>query len=211
MNMGDILLKAQVREKTGKEVSRKMRAQGLIPAILYGPSTPPIPLVVNPIAVLKVLEKEQSASSFLDLEITDGKTSQVKKALIKDVDFHPATDQLMHVDFYEITVGKELTLEVPIVIVGKAKGVEKGGVLEQNLRELTISCLPKLVPSHIEIDVANLDIGDSIHVADISVAEGIKIENDPQVPVITLVAPEEEEVKAEVEEEEVEETEEAEA
>jgi len=211
VNMGDILLKAQVREKTGKEVSRKMRAQGLIPAILYGPSTPPIPLVVNPIAVLKVLEKEQSASSFLDLEITDGKTSQVKKALIKDVDFHPATDQLMHVDFYEITVGKELTLEVPIVIVGKAKGVEKGGVLEQNLRELTISCLPKLVPSHIEIDVANLDIGDSIHVADISVAEGIKIENDPQVPVITLVAPEEEEVKAEVEEEEVEETEEAEA
>ncbi|MDL1965146.1 MAG: 50S ribosomal protein L25 [Candidatus Desulfofervidus auxilii] len=209
--MGDILLKAQVREKTGKEVSRKMRAQGLIPAILYGPSTPPIPLVVNPIAVLKVLEKEQSASSFLDLEITDGKTSQVKKALIKDVDFHPATDQLMHVDFYEITVGKELTLEVPIVIVGKAKGVEKGGVLEQNLRELTISCLPKLVPSHIEIDVANLDIGDSIHVADISVAEGIRIENDPQVPVITLVAPEEEEVKAEVEEEEVEETEEAEA
>ena len=209
MNMGDILLKAQVREETGKEISRKLRAQGLIPAILYGPSTTqPIPLVVNPIAVLKVLEKEQSASSFLDLEITDGKTSQVKKALIKDVDFHPATDQLIHVDFYEITVGKELTLEVPIVIVGKAKGVEKGGVLEQNLRELTISCLPKLVPSHIEIDVANLDIGDSIHVADISVAEGIKIENDPQVPVVTLVAPEEE-VEAEAEEEELEETAEA--
>jgi len=207
VNMGDILLKAQVREETGKEISRKLRAQGLIPAILYGPSTQPIPLVVNPIAVLKALEKEQSASSFLDLEITDGKTSQVKKALIKDVDFHPATDQLIHVDFYEITVGKELTLEVPIVIVGKAKGVEKGGVLEQNLRELTISCLPKLVPSHIEIDVANLDIGDSIHVADISVAEGIKIENDPQVPVVTLVAPEE--VKAEAEEEELEETAEA--
>ncbi|RKX67707.1 MAG: 50S ribosomal protein L25 [Thermodesulfobacteriota bacterium] len=205
--MGDILLKAQVREETGKEISRKLRAQGLIPAILYGPSTQPIPLVVNPIAVLKALEKEQSASSFLDLEITDGKTSQVKKALIKDVDFHPATDQLIHVDFYEITVGKELTLEVPIVIVGKAKGVEKGGVLEQNLRELTISCLPKLVPSHIEIDVANLDIGDSIHVADISVAEGIKIENDPQVPVVTLVAPEE--VEAEAEEEELEETAEA--
>ena len=104
--MGDILLKAQVREKTGKEISRKLRAQGLIPAILYGPSTTqPIPLVVNPIAVLKALEKEQSASSFLDLEITDGKTSQVKKALIKDVDFHPATDQLIHVVFYEITVG----------------------------------------------------------------------------------------------------------
>jgi len=144
----------------------------------------------------------------LDLEITDGKTSQVKKALIKDVDFHPTTDQLIHVDFYQITVGKELTLDVPIVIVGKAKGTEKGGILEQNLRELTISCLPKLVPSHIEVDVTDLDIGDSIHVADISVDEGIKIENDPQVPVVTLVAPEEEEVK--VEEEEVEETGEAE-
>jgi len=208
VNMGDILLKAQIREKTGKEISRKLRAKGLIPAILYGPSVQPIPLAVNPIAVLKVLEKEQSASSFLDLEITDGKTSQVKKALIKDVDFHPTTDQLIHVDFYQITVGKELTLDVPIVIVGKAKGVEKGGILEQNLRELTISCLPKLVPSHIEVDVTDLDIGDSIHVADISVDEGIKIENDPQVPVVTLVAPEEEEVK--VEEEEVEETGEAE-
>ncbi|CAD7778477.1 MAG: 50S ribosomal protein L25 [Candidatus Methanoperedenaceae archaeon GB50] len=208
--MGDILLKAQIREKTGKEISRKLRAKGLIPAILYGPSVQPIPLAVNPIAVLKVLEKEQSASSFLDLEITDGKTSQVKKALIKDVDFHPTTDQLIHVDFYQITVGKELTLDVPIVIVGKAKGTEKGGILEQNLRELTISCLPKLVPSHIEVDVTDLDIGDSIHVADISVDEGIKIENDPQVPVVTLVAPEEEEVKAEVEEEEVEETGEAE-
>jgi len=208
VNMGDILLKAQIREKTGKEISRKLRTKGLIPAILYGPSVQPIPLAVNPIAVLKVLEKEQSASSFLDLEITDGKTSQIKKALIKDVDFHPTTDQLIHVDFYQITVGKELTLDVPIVIVGKAKGVEKGGVLEQNLRELTISCLPKLVPSHIEVDVTDLDIGDSIHVADISVDEGIKIENDPQVPVVTLVAPEEEEVK--VEEEEVEETGEAE-
>jgi len=207
VNMGDILLKAQVREETGKEISRKLRAQGLIPAILYGPSVQPIPLVVNPTAVLKILEKEQAASSFLDLEITDGKNSQIKKVLIKDVDFHPATDQLIHVDFYQITVGKELTLDVPIVIVGKAKGVEKGGVLEQNLRELTISCLPKLVPSHIEIDVANLDIGDSIHVADISVPEGIKIENDPQVPVVTLVAPEE--AKAEAEGEEVEETEEA--
>ena len=206
--MGDILLKAQIREKTGKEISRKLRTKGLIPAILYGPSVQPIPLAVNPIAVLKVLEKEQSASSFLDLEITDGKTSQIKKALIKDVDFHPTTDQLIHVDFYQITVGKELTLDVPIVIVGKAKGTEKGGILEQNLRELTISCLPKLVPSHIEVDVTDLDIGDSIHVADISVDEGIKIENDPQVPVVTLVAPEEEEVK--VEEEEVEETGEAE-
>jgi len=207
VNMGDILLKAQVREETGKEISRKLRAQGLIPAILYGPSVQPIPLVVNPTAVLKILEKEQAASSFLDLEITDAKNSQIKKVLIKDVDFHPTTDQLIHVDFYQITVGKELTLDVPIVIVGKAKGVEKGGVLEQNLRELTISCLPKLVPSHIEIDVANLDIGDSIHVADISVPEGIKIENDPQVPVVTLVAPEE--AKAEAEGEEVEETEEA--
>ena len=207
MNMGDILLKAQVREETGKEISRKLRAQGLIPAILYGPSVQPIPLVVNPTAVLKILEKEQAASSFLDLEITDGKNSQIKKVLIKDVDFHPATDQLIHVDFYQITVGKELTLDVPIVIVGKAKGVEKGGVLEQNLRELAISCLPKLVPSHIEIDVTDLDIGDSIHVADISVDEGIKIENDPQVPVVTLVAPEE--AKAEAEGEEEEETEEA--
>lgn len=200
MNMGKIILKAKFREKTGREISRKLRAQGLIPATLYGPSTHPIPLTINPSVVLKLLGKEGTASSFFDLEINDGQTSQKKKVLIKDVDFHPVTDQLMHVDFYEIARGKELTVNVPITLVGKAKGLEKGGILEQNKRTLTISCLPHLVPECIEIDVSKLDAGDSIHIKDISLKEGIRIIENPQIPVVTMVVTEAE--KEEVEEKE---------
>lgn len=195
--MAEIVLKAQIREKTGKEMSHKIRAQKLIPAILYGPSTHPIPLMVNPNMVLKLLGREGAASSFFDLEISDGQTSQKKKVLIKDVDFHPVTDKLMHVDFYEIARDKELTVNVPIVLVGKAKGLEKGGILEQNKRILTISCLPHLVPESIEIDVSKLDTGDSIHIKDISLKEGIRIIENPQIPVVTMVVTEAEKEEGE--------------
>jgi len=200
--MAEIFLKAQVREKTGKEVARKLRRQGLIPAILYGPSTSPLPLSISSSLVLKALRAEKTASSFFDLEI-EGENSKKVKVVIKDVDVHPVTDEIIHVDFYEIAMDKEISMEVPIVLVGKPKGVEKGGILEQNLRELTVACLPHLVPNYIEIDISNLDVGDSIHVADISVPEGVKIEDDPQVPVVTIVATEEEvSEEAESEEEE---------
>ncbi|MDL1970626.1 MAG: 50S ribosomal protein L25/general stress protein Ctc [Candidatus Desulfofervidaceae bacterium] len=199
--MAEIFLKAQVREKTGKEVARKLRQQGLIPAILYGPSTSPTPLSISSSLVLKALRVEKMGSSFFDLEI-EGEPPKKVKVLIKDVDVHPVTDEVMHVDFYEIAMDKEVSMEVPIVLTGKPKGVEKGGILEQNLRELTISCLPHLVPNYIEIDISHLDVGDSLHVADISVPEGVKIEDDPQVPVVTIVAAEEEVSEEETEEEE---------
>jgi large subunit ribosomal protein L25 len=188
--MAETFLKAQLREKKGKEVSHKLRAQGLIPAVLYGPSTPPIALAISLSDLLKFLGKKATASSFLDLEIAGRESLAKKKVLIKDIQFNPVTDQLIHVDFYEIAMDKELTVDVPFVLVGEAKGLERGGILDQNLRELTIFCLPHLVPSHIEIDVSSLDIGDSIHVADISVGDGIRIEVEPQVAIVSLVAPE---------------------
>ena len=197
--MTEIALKAQVREKTGKEIAKKLRRQGLIPAILYGPGISPLPLAINPTYVIKALKAEQTASSFFDLEI-EGKEKKKVKVFIKDFDVHPVTDEIMHVDFYQIAMDKEISMEVPIVLKGKPKGVERGGILEQNLREITVSALPDRIPSHIEIDVSALDIGDSVHVADIQVPEGVKIEDDPQVPVVTLVAPEEETPAEEAEE-----------
>jgi len=193
------LLKAQIRKKTGKEVAKKLRRQGFIPAIIYGPSTSPIPIAVELSQLLKILTKK--GTSFIDLEVVNGESSQRKKVLIKDVDLHPITDQIIHVDFYEVAMDKELTMDIPISIVGKPKGLEKGGVLEQHLRELSVSALPHLLPEHIEIDVSHLDVGDSIYVADITLPEGVKIEEDPQVPIVTIVAPEAEEAVEEEKEE----------
>ena len=189
--MDEIALKAQVREKTGKGIAKKLRRQGLIPAILYGPGISPLPLAINPNYVIKALKAEQTATSFFDLEI-EGKETKKVKVFIKDFDVHPVTDEIIHVDFYQIAMDKEISVEVPIILKGKPKGVERGGILEQNLREITVTALPDKIPAHIELDVSGLDIGDSIHIAELQVPEGIKIEDDPQIPVGTLVAPEEE-------------------
>ncbi len=189
--MTDMTLKAKVREKTGKEVAKKLRRQGLIPGILYGPKISPTPLAINPSYVLRALRAERTASSFFDLVI-EGKVEKRVKVVIKDVDIHPVTDELVHVDFYQIALDTELTMEIPIILKGKAKGVEKGGIVEQNLREIAVTALPDKIPEHIELDISALDLGDSIHVADLQVPEGVKIEEDPQVPVVTVVAPEEE-------------------
>ncbi|HDD35525.1 MAG TPA: 50S ribosomal protein L25 [Candidatus Desulfofervidus auxilii] len=186
------VLKAQIRKRTGKEITKKLRRQGFIPAVLYGPATSSIPITVELSSFLKFLTKGRGTSSFIDLEIVSEGSSQRKKVLIKDMDFHPITDKIIHVDFYEIAMDKILTMDIPVVLVGKAKGVERGGVVEQHLRELSVSGLPHLLPNQIEIDVSNLDIGDSIHIGDIIMPEGVKIDEDPQVPVVTVVPPEEE-------------------
>jgi len=193
--MNELVLKAKTREVTGKEISRKIRRQGMIPAILYGPSTKPIPLITSPQAIERILRLKK-VTSFLDLEI-EGNPPRKEKVIIKDIDLHPVTSKILHVDFYQISMDKEITVEVPIVLKGRPKGVEKGGILEQNKRVLAISCLPHLVPESIEVDVSGLEAGDSIHIKDISLRDGIKIVENPQIPIATVVVAEKEEGEAE--------------
>ena len=198
-------LKASQRKDTGKGAARVLRRQGLIPAVLYGPKTESIALTISALDLDKVYEESGSEHVILNLIIENGGT-QNRTAMVKELQTAPVTSQYLHVDFYEISLEKEITVKVQVEVTGKCKGVESGGFLQLIRHELDVSCLPADIPGKIEVDVSDLDIGDSLHVEEIDVGEKVTLLYDSDFTVVTVVAPTAEE--EEVVEEELEEAEE---
>lgn len=186
-------LEAVYREKTGKGICRRLRRQGLVPAILYGRGQEPIPLAVKLSDLRKTFATPEARAGFFTLVIKGLPEGEARKtALLREIQRDTLKDMVLHVDFQAVTMEEEIYLEVPIVLVGKPKGVEKGGLLEQVLRSVEVRGIAAKIPPHIEVDVSDLDIGDSIHVKDLRV-EGVIITTDPSLAVATVVTPEIEE------------------
>jgi large subunit ribosomal protein L25 len=204
-------LVAQYRTGKGKKEARRLRRQGLIPAIVYRHHETPIPISLNPHDLTKVLRGGAGERTLINLEIEGLEDGPItKKVILKDKQTDPLKNIWLHADLYGIVMDEEISVDVPIYVVGKAAGVEKGGVLEQLLREIEVECLPAYIPPKIELDVSSLEIGDAIHVADIQL-ERAKILTDPEQTVVTVVPPtvlEEAVAEEEIVEEEKEEKEE---
>lgn len=200
-------LKATRREKTGKGQARQLRRQGLVPAVLYGPKIDAVPLTISVKELQTIYKASGSEHMVLSLIINNGGT-QRKTAMIKELQTAPVTDDYLHVDFYEVALDQAIQVNVPVEAVGTSKGVERGGYLQVVRHDLEVSCLPTDVPSSIAIDISDLDIGDSIHVDEITVGDEVTLLYETNFTVITVVAPTAEE--EEPEEEELEEGEEAE-
>lgn len=190
------VLKAEIREGTGKGVARKLRARGLIPAVFYGAHTPTLPLVVDPKELLGTLQTEAGGNVLIDLEIEKGDQSERKVVMVKELQFDPLQKRTLHADFYEVAMDVMVTVEVPIQLVGKPEGTKMGGILEQIRRVIEIQCLPGDIPKNIEVDVSALKIGDSIHVNDLQI-EKAKIISDTNFTIATVVPPVAEEKKVE--------------
>ncbi len=190
------VLKAEIREGTGKGVARKLRAQGLLPAVFYGPHTQTLPLVVNPKELLGTLQTEAGGNVLIDLEIKKGDHTERKVVMVKDLQIDPLQRKALHADFYEVAMDVMVTVEVPIQLVGKPEGTKMGGILEQVRRVLEIQCFPGDIPKSIDLDVSSLKIGDSIHVNDIKI-EKVKIISDTNFTIATVVPPLAEEKKVE--------------
>jgi len=189
------------RKETGKGAARRLRRQGMVPAIFYGHREEPIPLAVRLSDLRRTLGHLEARRSLFTLVIKDLDGKELRKlALLKEIQKDTLKDALLHVDFQGVAMEEEIYMEVPVHLVGKAKGVEKGGVLELILRELEVKCLPEQLPSSVEVDVSDLDIGDAIHVADLKL-EGVKILTDPEQAIVTVVPPTVEEEEAEAPEE----------
>jgi len=188
------LLKAEIREMMKKGAARKLRARGRIPAVFYSPRAKTISLVVDPRELSQALQTEAGENVLIDLEIGDGGQPDRKVVMIKDIQIDPLKRQILHADFYEVTMDVMVTVEVPIHLIGKAEGVKIGGILDQVLRTIQIQCLPGEIPKGIDVDVSALKIGDSIHVRDIPV-EKVKILANPGITVATVVPPAAEEKK----------------
>ncbi|MCS7150347.1 MAG: 50S ribosomal protein L25/general stress protein Ctc [Caldimicrobium sp.] len=194
--MRQVTLKAEKREKTGKETAKKLRKMGYIPAVLYGKALEPQSFAVSYSEFEKIYNRFKGEAVIYTLEFADGE-GQRRQAVLKEFQRHPVSDRFIHLDFQAIEEGETLELEVPIEFVGKPVGVTKGGILEIMIHELTVECLPKDIPDKIVVDISSLDIGDSLHVRDVKVASNIKIKDHPEETIATVVAEEEEAPAAE--------------
>ncbi|MGH7909796.1 MAG: 50S ribosomal protein L25/general stress protein Ctc [Thermodesulfobacteriota bacterium] len=183
------------RNRVGKGVAKKIRKEGAIPAIFYGRKTDPIPLTVNPLDLKKALSTEAGENTLLELHIKGDGDEITKIALLRDVQYDFLKSRPIHFDFQEVQMKELITVKVPIRIIGKAQGVQEGGILEEILREIEVECLPTAIPNVIDVDVSQLGIGDSIHISDLSLSEGVTVLHAPEETIVTILSPVMEEVK----------------
>jgi len=192
--MATLTLSAQPRSEFGKNACRRLRIAGRIPAVVYGLKTDPVSLTVDNHELLMLLH-HQGMSSIVDLEAPGLKTPCVIRDLLR----HPVTDRFLHVDLLRIDLTVESNFMVEIVGKGSARGVREGGILETVTRALPIRCLPANLPHSIEVDLTDLGFGQSIHVGEIKMPEGVTLHCDASVVLFSVLAPKavKEEVPAE--------------
>lgn len=180
-----ITLTVEPRTLRKKGGSRKLRKQGLVPAIVYGAGESPKPVQVNRKEIEKILRELHGEVVVFDIQIAN----EHRRGIIKDVQYHPVTGDILHVDFQIIHTGEEIEVTVPVVVMGEAPGVKAGGIMEVLLHEIDLRAPVDRIPPHIEVDVQRMDLGDVIHVRDLAVPEGVTLLEDPDEPVVVIRAP----------------------
>ncbi len=192
-------IEVETRDYLSKSEIKKLRKNGLVPAIIYGKSLDKNIMIQLPErALVKAFHEGLSEATIVNLVLKDKKEDYF--TVIREIQRHPVTEKLVHIDFLAISMDEPISVEVPIEIVGYAKGMKEGGLLEQPLKSLEIEALPNKIPNSIQVDVTELNIGDSIHVSDLK-AEDYKILEDETTVVVRIAEPaSEEEVTVENEE-----------
>lgn len=193
--MEKVIIEAHERKEINKRSRTSLRNEGRVPGVLYGSRLEPIAIDVTRIAINPIVFSAKT--HLLSLKL-DGHEDY--ECVVKDVQFDPVSDEIVHFDLIGLTRGEKIQLEVPVKLLGSAVGVKEGGLLQESLHKLNIECLPKNIPQSLEIDVANLNVGDSIHVADLSF-ENITILNPEDTIVVSVVLPKVEKEPEPVEEE----------
>ncbi len=201
----NVALTAQLRTLTGKGPSRRLRQDKKVPAVLYGPKMDAMSLTVEALELEKLLRQIGEESKLLQLTIEDGAQKLNKQVLIREVQIHPYRRRFNHIDFYEVPLDHAIEVEIPVELQGEAVGVKQGGVLDQLMRTVTVSCFPDQIPDKVEVDISNLKMGESIRVSDLMGKVPHELVGDPHYPVVTISAPA---AQAEEEAEEAEEGEE---
>jgi len=185
------------RDGKGKQAAKRLRREGRVPAILYGGAAPQS-IAVDPKAVLRMLVGHEGSTQLLSLKF-DGDGAGLRMAIIRDMQFDPVSEDLIHVDLQEVSADRAITVNVAVHPVGEAIGVkDTKGILNLVLHELHISCLPSQIPDRIDADVTRLAIGDVLTVRDLTPPEGVRILNDPGQAIAIVAPPMAEEVAAPV-------------
>ena len=197
----EVTLKATPREATGKGSNRKLRASGRVPGVVYGHNEKTRSVSVDAHELEVLFNRISVENTVIKLSI-EGEKGEVQ-ALVREVQSHAYKGSVVHVDFLQLHAGEMVDVEVPVHLVGTPEGVKAGGVIDHQIHELPIRCLPESIPESIEVDVSALELGDSIHVSDLPIPEGIEVDMDADRTVCSVVAPAVLEVAEPVEEEAV--------
>src|SRR5216110_2890760 len=195
-----VKLKAEPRASVGRSAVRKLKARGVIPAIIYGGKDKPQPLQVSARDINAMMSHASGENVLVELEIAGEKSNRT--ALVQEVQHSPVRGDILHIDFHAISMDETIQAEVPLEAIGVPNGVKNfGGLLEQSLRALAIECLPRDLPDRITVDVSQLNIGNSIHVRDIQLPSGVTAKVPVDLTVFSVMAPvvEEEPVAVEAE------------
>lgn len=196
-------LSAQKREETGKGAARRLRASGRVPGVVYSGDMETILISVDAGEAAYLFQQISVENTLVDLKLES--ESEPYRTLVREIQAHPYKPELIHVDFYVITEGQTLELEIPIHLNGVPEGVrESGGVLEQIVHELPVACVPAKIPESIEIDVTELGMNEAIHVSDVDLGPDVEILMEPAQTICTVVSPKVLVVETEEEEEELE-------
>jgi large subunit ribosomal protein L25 len=191
--MPDIVVEARPRADIGKNVNRRLRAEGFIPGVLYGAKKQAVSVAVSPKEIGSILRSASGANTLFDLQLEGGR----RKVILKEFQVDPIKGRLLHADFYEVALDQALEVTVHIELTGVPVGVKvEGGVLDFVTRELAVECLPTDIPDKIVVDVSELALGKHVRVSDIKAPERVKILTDPDVVIAHVVVPRAEEVVA---------------
>jgi large subunit ribosomal protein L25 len=194
-----IQLDVKPREDTGSAVSRRLRANGMIPGVLYGAGKNAHPFAVEERELRRVLTGDHGLHAILDVVFDGQKTPH--HAVLKEYQLDPTRPRLLHIDLHEVRLDQLIQTQVAVEAFGESPGVKEGGALTLVLREINVEALPMEVPDRLELDISGMTIGDSLRVADVIVPEGVKILDDPEAVVATVQPPTKVE-EPEIEEEE---------
>lgn len=184
------ILKAAPRTETGKGAMRRLRSEGKIPAVVYGRGEETRPLSLDAREFETLVKQHALDTTIVELTIEDGgRKARTLRTLVAEIQSHPYKPQVLHVDFQQIHAGERVSVQVPIRLEGTPEGVRAGGVLQQILHDVEVECAVEEIPAAFEVDVAALEIGDSVHISDLAVPEGVEILIDAQRTICTVAAP----------------------
>ena len=180
-----VVLQVEPRSETGKGAARRIRASGKIPGNVYGHGAEPTAVQADELQFKALISKISTENTLIDLKVGDGKP---KAVLIREIQRHPYRSSILHVDFFEITAGEKIRVAVPVRLEGNPIGVRNGGILQVIRYELEIECLPREIPSSFEVDISEMEIGDSLHISAIDTGD-VTLLDDESLTVCTVVAP----------------------
>jgi len=187
--MTNLVVEAELREETGRSATRRLRRAGKMPGIIYGGGKPDIAITMEYFTVSKQLNDEQFHTSLLEVKVKGSRTKNT--VLLKAAQWDPVMDTATHLDFFRVSAKDTVTLDIPVVALNteKCPGVAKGGLIDLVRHSLEVTCRADSIPDHIEVDCGDMEIGDTIHIEDITLPEGAAVQHDVNFTVLNVAAP----------------------